>query len=134
MSLIIDSSLWVDFLRAKTPAKIKQQVVPLVNAADAVICEPIKFEILRAALRHERTTIESIFATLPTLPTPADLWERSAALGQKCLGHGFRPPAMDLLIAQIAIEHQAELVTFDAHFAEIAKVSSLKTQSLERAS
>jgi predicted nucleic acid-binding protein len=40
---------------------------------------------------------------------------------------------MDLLIAAASIHHDAEVVTFDAHFADIAKLSSLRVQLLTRA-
>ena len=52
----------------------------------------------------------------------------AAQLGQKCLGRGFVPPAMDLLIAQICLDHNVELVTLDQHFAEIARVSPLRVR------
>lgn len=133
MSLLIDSSLWVDYFRPKTPVKIKQQIAPFINSADAVLCEPIKFEILRASPRRERAGIEALFATFPLLETPLDLWPHAATLGTKCADAGFNPPALDLIIAQVALEYQCELVTFDSHFLEIARVSPLKVQSLKRA-
>ena len=36
---------------------------------------------------------------------------------------------MNLLIAQVPLEYQAELVTFDSHFANIAGVVSFKSNS-----
>jgi predicted nucleic acid-binding protein len=134
VSLLIDSSLWVDYFRARTAARIKQLVAPFINSPEAVLCEPIRFEILRASFRNERTAINAVFATLPLLQTPADLWQNAAELGNKCADAGFSPPAMDLLIAQLAFAHRTDLVTFDSHFADIARVlGALKVQLLERA-
>jgi predicted nucleic acid-binding protein len=133
LTFLIDSTLWVDFFRAKTPAAVKHQIIPFIDAAEAVLCEPVRFEILRASFRRERPRIEATFATLPLLADPPDLWESAAALGQKCVEARFIPPAIDLLIAQTALAHAAEVITFDSHFTEIARVSSLQVRLLRRA-
>jgi predicted nucleic acid-binding protein len=39
---------------------------------------------------------------------------------------------MDLLIAQVCLDHDLELVTFDQHFADIAAVSPLRARILDR--
>jgi predicted nucleic acid-binding protein len=53
-------------------------------------------------------------------------------LGQKCVDKGFLPPAIDLLIVQVCLHHDVELITFDAHFQRIAKVSLLKVDLVRR--
>jgi predicted nucleic acid-binding protein len=40
---------------------------------------------------------------------------------------------MDLVIAAASIHHGAEVVTFDTHFGDIAKVSPLRANVLTRA-
>ena len=51
MTLLLDNSLWIDFTRVRSPTALKQ------------------FNVL----------LEAQFATLPTLPTPADLLPRVIA-------------------------------------------------------
>lgn len=133
MGTVIDSSLWVDYFRLKTPRSVKEQVIQFANDEEAVLCEPIRFEILRATLRSERKRVEEVFATLPLLPSPAGTWQQAINLGQQCLDAGILPRAMDLLITTVCVHHGVEIVTFDAHFAEIAKVCSLKVHLLKRA-
>jgi predicted nucleic acid-binding protein len=53
-------------------------------------------------------------------------------LGQKCVDNGFLPPAIDLLIAQVCLHHDVPLITFDAHFQQIAEVSPLKVDLVRR--
>jgi len=132
MGTLIDSSLWVDYFRAKTPAAIKRQVVQFIDSADAMLCEPIWFEILRAAHASERASAERAFATLPLLPAPADIWEKAIKLGQRCVDAGIYVHGMDLLIAVICLDHEATLVTFDSHFPDISKVCPLKVHLLSR--
>src|SRR5690242_16023430 len=126
MGTVIDSSLWVDYFRAKTPVSIKRQVIPFIDRDDATLCEPVRFEILRAALESERSIVEDTFATLPILPTPTDIWGQAIILGQKGVDAGVKPRPMDLLIGAICLHHGVTLVTFDSHFAALAKVCPLK--------
>ncbi|HEY0457325.1 MAG TPA: PIN domain-containing protein [Verrucomicrobiae bacterium] len=133
MATLIDSTLWVDYFRSKTPLAIKEQILPLIRDPGAVLCEPVRFEILRAALRSERKLIEEMFLTFPCVITPPALWKESVTLGQRALDAGHQIPAMDLLIAQLCLHHDLELITFDNHFFHVAKVCPLKVQILTRA-
>ena len=105
----------------------------LIDDQAAMICEPVLFELLRAAPAAARKRIEAHLGLLPLAPTPHGLWRDAARLGQKCIGRGLLPPAMDLLIAQVCLDHDLELVTFDQHFADIARVSPLRARILDRA-
>lgn len=133
MVTVVDSSLWVDYFRARTPPAVKRQIDPIVRRADIALCEPIVFELLRAAPAVHARFIERYFATIPVLATPSTLWTDAHRLGQRCLAAGFLVPALDLLIAQVCRHHDASLVGFDGHFQHIAGVSDLKLTLLTRA-
>ena len=90
------------------------------------------FELLRSARPKERRQQETHFAILPTLPTPADLWPRAITLGQACRPIGRSVLSLDLLVAAVALHHNAALVSFDADFEAIASVSALRLQRLNR--
>lgn len=132
MARLIDSSLWVDFTRAKSPPALKSVIEPWLLDPDACLCEPVAFEILRHATPVEQKRLEAHFGTFPLLPTPAGLWRDAAALGRRCRTGGFTPGSLDLLIATLAIHHRAELVTFDADFSALATVSTLRLHLLTR--
>ena len=133
MSYIVDSSIWVDFFRAGYPIALKRQVVKLIDDQAAMICEPVLFELLRAAPAAARKKVEAHLELLPIASTPHGLWRDAAQLGQKCIGRGLLPPAMDLLIAQVCLHHDLELVTFDQHFVDIARLTPLRARILNRA-
>lgn len=84
MPRLIDTSLWIDLTRAKSPAALKAFVAPYVNDPDACLAEPIIFELLRNATDAETNLLAQLFATLPLLSSPTDLWSRAAQLGQQC--------------------------------------------------
>jgi predicted nucleic acid-binding protein len=132
MGTLIDSSLWVDYFRPKTPRSIKEQTIKFTDDPDAMLCEPVRFEILRAAPLTQRKLVEQTFATLPLVTTPDRIWEIATKIGQACMDEGSVPKSLDLLIAAICLHHHLQVVTFDAHFGEIARVSPLKILLLKR--
>jgi len=132
MSTLIDTSLWIDFTRARSPQLLKQFIAPYILHPDAHLAEPITFEILRHATAAEARQLTQQFQTLPTLATPPDLWTQAAQLGQACRRKGINALSLDLLIAAIALHHGAEVVTFDADFEKIASLSALQVKLLQR--
>ena len=132
MTNVVDSSLWVDYFRKRTPAALKARLDEIIRGAEVVTCEPILFELLRAVSRTDARKIEEFFATIPVLETPATLWADAGRLGRKCAAAGFLTPAIDLLIARICIHHDALLTTFDADFKKIVAVSPLRLNLLAR--
>ncbi len=132
MTLLLDTSLWIDFTRARSPVALKQFIAPFVLDPEAHLAEPVRFELLRSARPDETRQLEAQFATLPTLPTPADLWQRAIDLGQACRQIGRTVLILDLLVAAVALHHKAVLVSFDADFETIASMSALKLNRLNR--
>ncbi|MFM7239063.1 MAG: hypothetical protein ACKOZN_05615 [Cyanobium sp.] len=88
MKLLLDTSLWIDFTRTRSPRALKAFIAPFVLDPAAHLAEPVCFELLRSAGPQEARLLEAQFDTLPCLPTPADLWQRAAALGQACRAAG----------------------------------------------
>jgi predicted nucleic acid-binding protein len=132
MPLLIDSSLWVDFTRARSPRHLKQFIASYILAPTAALAEPIVFEVLRHATGEEIPAVEAQFQTLPLVPMPDDLWMRATKLGQVCRRKGITAGSLDLLIVTIAIYNDAELVTFDGDFQFIAKACDLRVKLLQR--
>jgi predicted nucleic acid-binding protein len=132
MTLLLDTSLWIDFTRTRSPVALKQCIASYVLDPAAHLAEPVRFEVLRAARPEEARLLEAQFDTLPMLPTPADLWQQAINLGQACRQIGRTVFSLDLLIAAVALHHNAELVSFDADFEAITLVSALRLNRLTR--
>jgi predicted nucleic acid-binding protein len=132
MARLIESSLWVDFTRRKSPLALKKLIQPWILDPLACLCEPIAFEVLRHATSQEQAWINAQFDTLPLLQTPVHIWRDATRLGQRCRAQGFMAGSLDLVIASLAIHHNAELVTFDADYLAIARVSELRVIHLSR--
>jgi predicted nucleic acid-binding protein len=114
MALLLDTSLWIDFTRTRTPLTVKQLIAPFVLDAETHLAEPVVFEVLRFAAADEARQLEAQFATLPMLATPRELWRCATELGQACRSIG------------------ATIVSFDRDYEAIARVSSLNLQLISR--
>src|SRR5438552_423239 len=97
MPTLIDTSLWVDFTRTRSPRTIKRFIAPFILHPDAHLAEPITFEILRHATAAEAKRLTQQFQTLPQLPTPPLLWTQAAELGQACRRKNITIGSLDLL-------------------------------------
>jgi hypothetical protein len=67
---------------------LKQFIAPFILDLGAHLAEPVRFELLRSARPEESRQLEAQFATLPTLPSPSDLWQQAVDLGQACRPEG----------------------------------------------
>jgi hypothetical protein len=111
---LVDASLWIDFSRARSSQSLRNFIDPYIFDPDACLAEPITFKVLRYASDEETRQLRAQFQTLPMLATPDNLWSEAAALGQRCRTHGVTAGSLDLVIASVALYHDAEIITFDA--------------------
>jgi hypothetical protein len=132
MPSLIDTSLWIDFTRARSPRSLKQFIAPHILSPEAVLAEPIVYEVLRHATDEEIREAGEYFQTMPVVATPDDLWSKAAKLGQNCRKKGITAGSLDLLIVVVALHHDAELVTFDGDFQDIAGFCGLRVKVLTR--
>lgn len=132
MAYLLDTSLWVDFTRSRSPVPLKRYLAPFIQHPEAHMADPVAFEILRHAAPAEFRKLHNLFRTFPWLATPPGVWEKAAELGRSCRHKGWTIGSLDLLIASVAIHHKVELITFDEDFAKIADVSSLLAKRLQR--
>jgi predicted nucleic acid-binding protein len=132
MATLVDTSLWIDLTRSRSPRALKAFVAFYVNDPEACLAEPIVFEVLRSATDAEAEQLMRYFSTMLLLASPDDLWSRGVELGRACRRSGLTVGSLDLLIAAVAQHHDAEIVTFDANFEQITSVSALRVRRLRR--
>ena len=134
MAKLIETTLWIDFTRARSPRALKDFIAGYIIDSAACVAEPIAFEVLRYATTEEQQLFEEQLRTMVSLPSPTTFWSDAAMLGRRCRENGLTPGSLDLLIAAVAIHHDAELLTFDSDFEQIARVSTLRVSHLHRPS
>lgn len=131
--ILVDSSCWIDYLRAADTAARFEVRRLLHTTPDSVqLADPISMELLAGARGHELTTVERLVNGLPSLACDsAEDFRTAAGLHRAVRENGETVrKLLDCLIAAIALRNDVELVHKDADFEAIARVAPLRSRSL----
>jgi predicted nucleic acid-binding protein len=131
--ILLDTSALIEFLNCTGSPYDKAVETLISNESDLAIADVTITEVLQG-IRNERDYRE-VKASLMTFQTFTlknhDSYIKAAGLYRKCRAKGLTiRSTVDLLIAQTAIEHDAELLHHDRDFDAIATVSQLKIYPL----
>jgi len=124
--MLVDSSVWISFLRGDTTAEVDLLIEALERAEPVWLAPPILQEVLQGADSPERfARWDRILGELPMLVEPdARTAARAAAhLYARCRWTGVRPRSGDdCLIAVHAIDGRMPLLHRDRDFVLIAGI------------
>jgi predicted nucleic acid-binding protein len=127
--ILVDSSAWVEFLRATGSSAHLRVRSALQEKADLASTDVVVMEILAGARDEaDRDRLRRLLYGLKFLAVkgPTD-YERAAGLYRLCRSAGETPRKLtDCLIAAVAIRNDTELLCEDADFLTIARHSPLR--------
>jgi len=121
---LIDSSVWIAYLRPKPDARLVEAVHSALAAGEAAIAAPIVIEVL-SGIRDSQEYLarEAEFRAIPRLDTGGESSYIAARIGRALAEKGKKGTTVDLLLAGAAIEAGAELWSLpDDHFDDIRSV------------
>ena len=118
MSVLVDSSIWVEYFRGSAK---DGKLDFLIEENLLVVNDLILAELIPALhLRRQRKLI-GLMREIVCLPLDVD-WTDLIQMQIACLKHGINKVGIpDLMIAQHAIQNHLELYTRDKHFKLIAQ-------------
>jgi len=129
-SFLIDSSVWIKFLRRGTPPNISLRIDELLSRGVVSTNGVVKLEILSGAHNEQEFQDYSArFDALHQLAIHDGTWHAAARLGHDLRRQGVACLTPDLIIAASAMEHDAVLIHADADFDRIASNSELRVES-----
>ncbi len=127
--ILVDSSAWIEFLRATGSAANLRLRTALRDDADLASTDVVVMEILAGARDDaDRDRLRRLLYGQRFLAVegPAD-YESAAELYRLCRRAGEAPRKLsDCLIAAVALRHEAELLCDDADFDVIARHAPLR--------
>ena len=127
--ILVDSSAWIEFLRATGSAANLRLRAVLRDDADLASTDVVVMEILAGARDDaDRDRLRRLLygQRFLAIEGPAD-YESAAELYRLCRRAGETPRKLsDCLIAAVALRHDAELLCEDADFDVIARHSPLR--------
>jgi hypothetical protein len=124
--VVVDTSSWIEFFAARPAA-----VVDDALAQGAVVLAPIVVaELLSGAHRAaERRALTDFLKEVPLHDTQLAHWLRVGELRRHLKEKGLDVSTPDAHVAQCALDRDALLVTQDAIFAKVARVTRLRVQT-----
>lgn len=124
--MLVDSSVWIPFLRGDPLVEVDILMQALSRALPVWLAPPILQEVLQGADRPERfAKWDRVLSELPILiePDPRAAAREAAHLNARCRWQGVTPrSANDCLIAMHAISNEMPLLHHDRDFEAIARV------------
>ena len=126
-SVLLDTSVWIDALRGKTP-HIVMATQKLLNDDRALTCGPVIFEIKRGLRSPDRKKILPLFDALIRLSFDEVMWDAAGDLDAALRKQGVTIPPVDVLIAQICLHHKVFLFTLDDHFRSVPGLQIFESQ------
>lgn len=127
---LIDSSIWISYLRPQPAARLVAAVHEALKAGEAAVATPIVAEVL-AGIRDasEYAARQTDFRALPHVATDGEVGYTAARIGRALAGAGKTSKTVDLILAAASIHSGAELWSLpDEHYEDIR--AFLKTREL----
>lgn len=124
--VLVDSSAWIEGLRRTGSLEVKLSLEGLLDAYEAMVCSPVRLEVLGGAGAQERNRLSHYFSILPHRVCHLADWERAIALAWRLRDRGVSVPWIDVLIASVALHDGLRVYAVDHHFAVIAQTTGLR--------
>lgn len=123
--VLVDTSVWIAFFRGKDPSLI-ERIATLLKSGRAVYAGMIALELINGAKGHkELEVLYDAFDAMQCIPITETTYLSAGKLGYEVARKGHTLGAVDLLIAQTAIENGVSLMTYDEHFSIMAEHGAL---------
>jgi tRNA(fMet)-specific endonuclease VapC len=116
--ILIDTSVLVRYLRTASPA-----IREVLASTDCAICGVTRAEILHGARTfQDAKNLAEALNTFIQVPIDQATWDHLGHHLASLRAKGLPMPFQDVLLAAVAIDHNVELWSYDAHFKAIQGV------------
>jgi predicted nucleic acid-binding protein len=122
--VLVDTSSWIETLRAGGDASVRQRVSALVLDGEAAWCDMIRLELWHG-VRGARETRDLTDLEDVVVPLVIDeaVWRQAVALARRARSQGLTVQAPDLVIAATAQRHEVAVDSTDSHIDRLMKLS-----------
>lgn len=128
MVILVDSSVWIDFLRSKSSAH-EAHLRDLLAVPDVVRVPGLVVQEVLQGIREEAMfeVVRARLCNFPIVHADTETYVMAARMYQTLARRGIAIPPGDITIAALSIQYQWPLYTLDhRHFVRIAHHSPLR--------
>ena len=120
---LIDTSSWIESLRVRGDAAVRNRVRDHVLNGTAAWCEMIRLELWNGALgEQERRDLRQLESVVYNAEIDQETWAKSFDLASLARGKGLNASAADLLIVATASRHKMDIDYADKHIELLLKL------------
>ena len=123
--VVVDSSVWVDFFAGRSVPSLEEAL----TQGTVVLPPLVVAELVSGARQQQRAAIEDLLQEFPLHETPLAHWIRVGELRLSLRDKGISVSIPDAHVAQCALDRDAVLLSQDAVFARIARLTPLRLHS-----
>ena len=125
MKIIVDTSVWIEYLKNRTT--ITEKLDQLLLAGHICTLGPVVAELLQGARTEKdyQLLINSI-SGLSYVETAVEDWIKAGTISFKLKKKGITIPITDCLIAVVAMRLNASIMSYDQHFEAIPNLKLIK--------
>ena len=121
MTVLADTSVWVDYLRRGRRSQAAR-LDDLLVAGEVVVCGPVVAEVLAGAKSPDRSTLWLLLAGLPWANLGPVQWHSVGDAAGRLRERGETTALTDIEIAVAAVDSSSQLWTRDEDFQRIRGV------------
>jgi predicted nucleic acid-binding protein len=130
--ILVDSSVWIDFLSA-SPGPAGTELRRMIADSEPFALTGVVISEVLQGLTRDVAPVEQFLSLWNLLePRGFTTYREAAAIFRLARSRGVSLTTIDALIAAIAIEHAASLFTLDKDFSRIAGITPLHFYQLSR--
>lgn len=118
--VLVDSSIWIEAARREGDLLVKVSLEALLGEFEALLCPPVRLEVLGGARADTRKRLGAYFSVLPYLHVLEKDWQAAVAHAWKLRDRGLTAPWNDILIATLAVRANCRVYARDKHFEAMA--------------
>jgi predicted nucleic acid-binding protein len=123
--IVVDTSVFIDFLRGKESSAFQS----LILSGVVLISSTVYLELLQGVRKSEETYLNNFLLSIGAVLN----WPKRETC-KKILkfsrGSGIRVGLPDIIILADALDNKAKLLTFDSHMARLAQRANINLVSL----
>jgi predicted nucleic acid-binding protein len=114
--VLVDTSVWIECIRREGRMDYKIGLQGLIEVAEAVVCGPIKLEVLAGARSQDRSLLAACFDYIPNKLIDEGAWEFALHCAWRLRDEGHAVPWNDILIASLSLQWGCRVYAADPHF------------------
>jgi hypothetical protein len=124
--VLVDSSVWIEAARREGDLACKVGLEGLLEAAEALLCPPVRLEFLGGARGQDRARLSSYLNCIPYKSMDEKSWDFARDCAWRLRDKGHSLPWNDILIGSLAVGWDCRAYARDRHFEIMRDVLALR--------